>query len=251
MVKTKLKMMGCNTYMMQICICDDNQYFCRKLRNKIIDYFAVADLQCSISIFNDPCMLLQSDLTRFKILFLDIDMPIINGIDVAKEICKNYPDVFLVFITDLIQYARDGYRVRAFRYLLKKTLDDELDDCIKDICAEIALNQEVVQFPGKDLPIEFHVKDITYIEGTGYRMVKIHLIDRTVTECRGKLIDYQESLQAKGFLRIQRSFLVNMEHIAIIKSYKAYFKNGEILQVSERTYPDICKQYLIWKGRRL
>lgn len=251
MVKNNLKKIGCSEYMMQICICDDNQYFCGILRSKIIDYFAIADLQCEIIIFNNPDSLLRANLSQFKILFLDIDMPTVNGLDVAKQIFRKFPNLFIVFVTDLIQYAREGYRVHAFRYLLKAELDTELGSCIDDIYEEIALNQELVQFLGKDAPVEFCIRDIRYVEGTAYRMVKIHLTDDTITECKGKLADYQEQLQPKGFVRIQRSFLVNMEHIAVIKSYRTYLKNGEKLQMSERDYAETKKQFLLWKGRKL
>lgn len=251
MFKNNINIIGCDKYMMRICICDDNQQFCSILRNKIIDYFAKNDLLCEITVFYTPNSLLQADLTQFKILFLDIDMPSMTGLDAAKQIFRKFPQLFIVFVTDLMQYSREGYRVHAFRYLLKSELDEELGNCIDDIYEEIKLDQELIRFAGKDAPVEVGVKDIRYVEGTAYRMVRVHLVDGTITECKGRLADYQELLQPKGFLRIQRSFLVNMAHVDTVKSYKVCMDNGEKLQMTEQGYKELKNQVLLWKGHNL
>ena len=62
---------------------------------------------------------------------------------------------------------------------------------------------------------------------------------------------YTERLSGKGFIRLQKSFLVNMSYISKISGYTAQLRNGEILKVSEKDYKAICAEYLMWKGRRL
>lgn len=238
---------------MNIAICDDNHAFVRLFRNKIIHYFANVDKECNCFTFFCPEELLHADLSNIHVLFLDIDMPKQNGIDVAKKIRERYTEMFLVFVTAWIEYAPDGYRVNAFRYLLKQRLDDELYFCLDDIREKINQMKECAVLQGRDGPREILLSDVLYFEGTAYRMVRLHMAlgKETVIDCKGKLSEYEKEYGAKGFLRVQRSFLINMRHITQIKNYLVHLKNGEAIKASESNYSKISHQFLVWKGKQL
>ena len=104
---------------MKIAICDDNQAFSKHLYGKLVNYLAQIDKQCQCEIFTTPASLIAADLTATHVIFLDVDMPGMNGIDVARKLRITYPDIFIVFVTGWIKYAPAGYCVNAFRYLLK------------------------------------------------------------------------------------------------------------------------------------
>ena len=70
-------------------------------------------------------------------------------------------------------------------------------------------------------------------------------------ECIGLLSELEGQLAGAGFLRIQRSYLVNMAHIEKITNYYAYLSTGEALKVSVQNYREVCRQFLLWKGRHL
>ncbi len=236
---------------MRIVICDDNHAYAMLLYNKIIDCFAKIDKLCTCEIFNCPQNLLDADLTTAHIVFLDVDMPDINGIDTAKKLRTVYPNIFIVFVTAWIEYAPAGYHVNAFRYLLKQRLGNELPACLDEIREKLSQSQERIQLQSRSSPFEIDLNDILYFEGSSYRMVRLHTIDGRIIEFRGKLLDIEESLSTKGFLRIQNSFIVNMHHLLQIKSYKAYMKDGTTLKTAERNYAKICEHFLIWKGQQL
>lgn len=237
--------------MMNVTICDDNYAFAQLLKTRIKDYFARIDRTCEIQVFSDPQKLLQADLSHTKILFLDVDMPGMNGIEVAKEIRKRSGDMFLVFVTVLLEYAPAGYCVNAFRYLMKSRFEAELPICLADILEKMSECEDRVQFPGKEYLVDFRIGEIVYLEGTPNRMVLVHKVNGCVVECRGKLIDFETTLKGKGFLRIQKSFIVNMRYVQFIKNYRAQMKNGDILRTTEKNYAAICGEYLLWRGRQL
>lgn len=236
---------------MKIAICDDNHAFASLLYEKIISYFAKIDKQCICEKFFSPEKLLAADLSATHVVFLDVDMPKINGIDTAHKLRMEHPEIYIVFVTAWIEYAPAGYHVSAFRYLLKQRLDSELARCLDDIREKIAQSQERIQLQGREYPFEIALNDILYFEGSSYRMVRLHTRDGQVVEFRGKLSDLEKNLCDKGFLRIQNSFIVNMHHLLQIKNYKAYLKDGTTLKTSERNYSKICEHYLIWKGQQL
>lgn len=235
---------------MKIVLCDDNPTFLNDFHQQLQSIAAQCDWVCQYTLFESPIQLLAADLASTDILFLDIDMPGMNGIKAGKELREKYPELIIVFVTGFIQYARDGYSVAAFRYLLKDSLQTELPACIRDIQEKMYERQESILIRELEYSAQVQLQDILYFEGTAQRHVIMHT-RHGVSECLGKLSDYETQLQNRGFLRIQRSYLVNMFHIAWIKNYYVHLSNGEKLKVSERSYSEVTAQYLSWKGKRL
>lgn len=235
---------------MKFILCDDNPVFLNELHRQIQQIAAQRDLICQCSLFQSPKDLLDADLSAVTALFLDIDMPTINGIEVAKLLRKKYSDVLIIFVTGFVQYARDGYYVDAFRYLLKDSLADELPTCLKDIQEKLYESQESILIQTLEYTTQVHLREILYFEGTSRRHVILHTFSMD-SECLGMLAEYESQLLDQGFLRIQRSYLVNMRHIEWISRYQVCLSNGLKLKASERNYPNIIKQYLQWRGKRL
>lgn len=110
--------------------------------------------------------------------------------------------------------------------------------------------KEHIQLSGKEGILDFEVAEILYFEGSASRQVLVHTADGQVIPCRGKLSTLEQALEPKGFLRIQKSYLVNMAHIRRIKNYLACLDNGEELKTTERNYRQICDRFLNWTGRK-
>lgn len=237
--------------MLQIAICDDNLKFAQMLQGRIRSHFAAVDGACAFLLFTDPQKLVRSDLSAVQILFLDVDMPGLNGIDAAREIRRSYPELFLVFVSAWVEYAPEGYQVNAFRYLLKQRLDEELPACLEDIWSRLAQGQDRLRLSCREGAVDVRLGEILYLEGSSYRMVLVHRTDGSVVECRGKLSDFEAELAPRGFLRIQKSFVVNMRCIRRIQGYRAWLKNGEVLHTTEKNYGPMRDRYLLWRGQQL
>lgn len=235
---------------MNIVLCDDNPTFLNDFHHRLQSIAAQCDWVCQYTLYQSPMQLLAADLSTTDILFLDIDMPGINGITAGRELREKYPELIIVFVTGFIQYARDGYSVAAFRYLLKDSLQTELPACIRDIQKKMYESQESITVRGMEYAVQVRLQDMLYLEGTAQRHVIMHTRHSTF-ECLGKLTEYENQLKGRGFLRIQRSYLVNMYHIAWIKNYHVHLSNWEVLKVSERNYSNVTTQYLSWKGKQL
>jgi DNA-binding LytR/AlgR family response regulator len=235
---------------MEIVLCDDNPVFLKELQRQIQHIAAQRNLTFQYRCFQSPKALLEAELSEVQVIFLDIDMPEINGIEAARALRQRYREVIIVFVTGYIQYAREGYQVEAFRYLMKDGLEEELPDCLRDIQEKLYKNQACISVEQSGITIQVPLREITYFEGTAYRRVILHRTHGSL-ECPGKLGDYAAQLEDKGFLRIQRSYLVNMEHILWIHNYQAALEDGTRLKVSERSYGEIVRQFLLWKGQQL
>lgn len=249
MLKIKRQVERC-VFPMKIAILDDDPMFAEELHKKISMGCAKRDWKLECHIFLSPQKLLAFDLSNIQIVFLDIDMPGMNGIEVASKIRQRYPDIILIFVTAYLQFAPSGYKVNAFRYILKSQYAEEIEPCLDAIRDKLFEDKETIIIELRDSSIEIALRDILYFEGTPYRRVLLHTVKSSdqAIECRGKINEYEERLSGKGFIRIQKSYLVNIYYINKISSYTAKLRNGKTLKVSEKDYKKICTEYLMWKG---
>ena len=236
-----------------IVVCDDNREFTGQLRNRILDYCARTDCSCECETCCSSEELLGMDLSSAQVLFLDIDMPGEDGLETARQLRTVYPDLIIVFVTAWIQYAPYGYQVNAFRYLLKPRLDKEFPDCMDAIMEKVASSSVSVVLLGKNGYYRIPVSHILYFEGGSGRKVLTHKVGTRdcIDECIGTLSEFEENVIPKGFLRIQKSYLVNMRYIAHISNYEVILTNGEHLKASRSNFNRIKSDYALWRVNNL
>ncbi len=82
-------------------------------------------------------MLAIPDLELYRIAFLDVDMPQVNGIALGGQLRHRNPDICLVYVSAYLAFALDGYKVNAYRYILKRDVAKQLPGCLEDIYASM------------------------------------------------------------------------------------------------------------------
>ena len=235
---------------MNIAICDDSKVFLKTLERALNHYAALRDTTVHLRVFSSPNRMLGENLSDTQVAFLDIEMPQLNGLALAGQLRQRYPELLIVFLTSFIEYAPAGYRVNAFRYILKKELEQELPQVMDDIADKLQADGSTIDLPTRDRTLEIAKKDVLYFEGTPQRSVLAYTrMDACPIVCRGKLADFDLAYSSCGFLRLQKSYLANMDHILKIRNYIAVISNGTELKVSERRYAEVCKTFLMWRSR--
>lgn len=191
--------------------------------------------------------LLEANLKDVDILFLDIKMDNINGMDVARQIRQLGSKMEIIFITSLIDYVQEGYEVKAYRYLLKpinlEELKKHLLTCIKDI----KLNKKnYILIKNKANTYKISSNEITYIEVQKKDML-IHTINKNF-EVRYSLEKIEKDLNLDKFVRCHKSFIVNLSYVENIKSNSAILESGEEIPVSRYRYKDVKTKFLKFLG---
>lgn len=120
---------------LKVAICDDEKYFRESIQELISKYLKQKDILFLIDLFESGIAFCSDDdnMQRYDVIFLDIGMKEMNGMDTAYKIRKKNPDMTIVFITIMMDYALEGYRVNAVRYILKDDLDRLLPECMDTI----------------------------------------------------------------------------------------------------------------------
>ena len=117
---------------MRILICDDDTLIIEQLKKYIESYFESNHLKCPELVSFTSGEALLTDKGEKDIVFLDIEMPAINGMEVADAIRRLLPDILVIFVTSHTEYALDAYELSIFRYISKADLEDKLRHAFLD-----------------------------------------------------------------------------------------------------------------------
>lgn len=231
--------------MLKIAVCDDEKNICDYIEKRVTDYLAKIDENAEVSVFYDSAPLLEAckKSNDFDIIFLDIKMKTINGVDCAKLLRENDVNSLIVFVTSSAEYVFSGYEVKAFRYILKTDLVNAFDRIFGECLTELKKNTDKV-FPLKTTSVVKNIplNDILYFE-SNKRVLIVHTKGEDHS-FYGKLDDIEEGLQNDNFIRIHQSFLVNAFKINSVSKTEVTLKNGDILPVSKSRATAVKEAYL-------
>lgn len=161
------------------------------------------------------------------------------------------PGIVIVFLTNFIQYAPEGFEVQAFRYLLKRDMNEKLIPYFEAASKEVVQRKRILTISVHSEPIDIPVSHILYLEAN-LRVIIVHLIhdERTEYHFYSNLSDLSKKLEDLGFLRVQRSFLVNMEYIVQLQYEKVSLTGGIVLPSSAKNHKELKQHYLLWRGKK-
>lgn len=242
--------------MISILICDDSKLFASQLRAAIETCMKKRGFQIKIYELHCAEEIGTEVLSSCDIAFLDIDFEgrDYNGIDIARRLRSLQNDAVIVFITNYIEYAPAGYEVRAFRYILKNELPQKLEASVDQIVAHLQTERSKIKIQSNGELIDVPVQNILFIESIGHTLV-IHMTPavRPASQnytCYSTLAKMEADLKERGFLRIHKSYLVNMRHIKTINCKETRLADGTLLRVGSKNYSECKRQYLLWRGQQ-
>lgn len=234
---------------LRIAICDDEKLFRERMGALVEKYLREKDILFSIDLFENGAVFCSNEnhLQEYDIIFLDIGMGDMNGMETAYAIREKNRDMDIVFVSVMMDYVLEGYRVDAVRYLLKDDLESLLPECIDCLVEKRKSRKQEMEFPFVGGKRKILLKEILYIESKSHQL----WFERTrenlymygqINEIEAKLSDY-------NFVRTHQSFLVNLEHVEKISNYLLYLSNGVKIPVTKPRYAEVKEQFLRYKEK--
>lgn len=233
---------------MNFLVCDDEMKIVEQVSTLLQEHCMENGIHAQLHAFDDPCAI--KDYDSYDIAFLDIDMEKLNGINLARKLRQENPGIVIIFLTNFIQYAPEGFEVQAFRYLMKGDMNKKLRTYLEDAIKEVIRQRQVLTISVNAELIDVPVSQILYLE-SNLRVITMHLINNDRKEYRfyGNMTDLAEKLNNLGFLRVQKSFLVNMEYIEQLQYEKVRLFGGIVLPSSAKNHKELKQYYLKWRGK--
>ena len=194
---------------MRIAVCDDEELF--RIEFKSVLDKVLINAEYDIDTFSGGSSLYEAFLKNpFDLVFLDIEMPGIDGITLAKRLRAVSENVQIVFLTSHIEYALEGYEVNALRYLVKPVDMNKLSEVLKYIQDKKNNSRQImIKQEGEDIVID--ISDIIYMESMDKNVRIVTSKSEYIT--RYNISDYEEELKNSGFLRIHRGYLISLSKV--------------------------------------
>lgn len=222
---------------MKIAVCDDDSYFIKKFYNLIISVFNGNSK--AIDCYTNPQELVNSN-TKYDIIFLDIEMPEINGIELACNYRRN--DTIVVFVTNRESLVFDAYNTTdSFGFIRKSNLKEDFARIIKRLNKESFTLANISVKSGTKV-IKIKCSDIIYIEKYINNVI-IHT-QRGVYSERNTLTELEKTLSKFGFVRCHIGYLVNSDYIHLIDNTEIMLINSEKIPLSRRNIKMVKSMFL-------
>lgn len=230
---------------MKIGICDDAKEIRRILRKQLESGDYVPD-GMDITEYESAEDIIEQ-MPRLDVLFLDIKLPGMSGLELAAAHSYLFKNTKLVLLTGYEEYSLDGYEVNAFRMFIKPLQDWQLDKLFRDIGKGKLLHKKLM-VRGNGMDIEIAMSDIVYIEAhNNYCNV---VTNAKAWRCYKSLLQLMEELPELIFFRTHKSYIVNMYHVPYgkVEWNSIRMSNGVKINVAikkrkefERAYMDYCR----------
>lgn len=244
--------------MIRVGLCEDEQVLLNKLNRFVTECYTANRVFARVQPFEKPGVLLCEieDGGRFDLLLLDIEMPGMNGMELAARAKELLPKVLIIFVTSHMEYVLDAHELSVFRYIPKADPGERLTHALLDAAAmvEVQLRESYIiqnqnrleRIPLQNLLYVTHegknallVTDLPEAEGEKYARYRVR---KTLQQVYGELDE-------KEFFFIDRGCIVNLSQVMSIREDCCVLKDGVRLAVSQSRMPGLKQKLLeFWKG---
>lgn len=233
--------------MINIAIVEDKLEESNRLKNHLLKYEEEKLIKFLITVYNDAETFLKVDSKKYDLVFFDIELGEINGIDAAFEVREKNNSVQIIFVTNMSNYAIQGYKVDAIDYILKPI---EYHNLISPL--ERALNlindsevELIISQPNGFIKVSS--KDIIYVEVRDHRLT-YHTKNEAI-KTFGSLKAVELSLTKQHFMRCNSCYLVNPQYIHSVEGNNVVMKNGDELKISRPRKKNFMLELATWIGK--
>ena len=218
--------------MIHIAICDDEKDFVAYLTGLLNQYATETGQEIKVTAYYDGMELIEKYDTTIDLIFLDIQMRLVNGLRAAERIRQMDEKVGIIFLTTLTQYGLEGYKYQATNYIIKPIryarLKEEMKQWLERHRQDDSPFIVVANDAGK---FKVFLKSLRFIE-TFNRNLLLHTDQENII-CYKKMKELETELVQHGFVRCHSGYLVNLFYVKRIEKLDIILTTGERVPISQ------------------
>ena len=237
-------------FMYHIAVVEDDKMYAAQLREYLKRYETEKKQKISVTMFSDGEDIVTDYSADFDIILMDIEMTFMDGMSAAEKIRGMDSEVIIIFITNMPQYAIQGYRVDALDYVLKPlsyfAFSQRIDRALLRIHKKAARFVAISLKGGKR---KVDVSLLCYVEVRDHDLI-YHTVDGDFAT-KGTMKDAEDALKDENFFRCNRCYLVNLDYVDNFQGSDVMV-NGDVIQVSrsrKKPFLDALNDYMNEVGK--
>ena len=235
--------------MLRIAICDDDRTDRERIHGYVAEYLEVKNIQAEVKIFDHPDTLIQEcESFRPQVYLLDIVMPMVTGIQAARELRWNQPDAQIIFATSESSYALESFDVNPINYILKPVEKEKLFSTLDLALSHVQIeDRKSITVKVKGGLCTLRLDDIMYIDYRNH-VVTYHMANGEAVSTPTLRIGFSEYMDenhsGQDFVRCHESISVNLGAVDKLTKTDITLRNNETIPVSKSRYPEVVDRYM-------
>lgn len=196
---------------MRIAIVDDKKGIQQQLGEFIKTYSTNQQIPITVTYFSNGLEIVDNYRSNFDVIYFDVQMPIMDGMTAAKKIRQVDENVIIVFLTNYVQWAVEGYSVNAFDFILKPLSYFVFTEHFKKIQRKILESNKSILIKNKNGMIRILLNNLYFVESNGHYLI-FHTVEKDI-ETIDSMKKIESELASKNFFRCNNGYLVNLAHV--------------------------------------
>ena len=233
--------------MLKIALLDDDKTALLISKGAIESFFQEKNIAISLDAFTSPVnFLAMAKEENYRLVFLDIDMPEINGLEVGKQLKGFNPQTDIIYLSQREDLVFDTLVLHPFGFIRKSKIIQDFANVL-ELFVNTALNTQSenkkITISSKTGTLGADIDQIMYIEGNKNYQT-FYLKDGNVFDARVLMSDLENKLKDHGFIRVHKGYLINYLFIRQIGTNEVTLTNNKVLPLSSKRKDEIMENYL-------
>lgn len=243
--------------MLQIAIVDDEMNQIQLIKHVVEKFFREKEIEISVSMFRNGELLLSNPIS-YDLVFLDIQMDGMDGIETAQRLRVKNKKAVLFYVTSYQNYIQKSMTIHPFAFIVKPFSEEDIRINLEDFLTytnsvKEKKSKEIYQIHTiDDHRFQVNMEEILYFHYLENRVVEI-ITSKNVYKIKEGIMHVYSTLNPKYFIIPNQSFIINLHHIREIdgKNKKLVMENGDLILIARRKYNEVIEalNYYIAEGK--
>ena len=235
--------------MLHVAIVEDNDRDAEQLSTYLQRFSKQNSVEINVERFTNGLLFLQSYKGNFDIIFMDIDMPMMGGMDTARTLRKIDPHVLLIFVTALARFALNGYEVDAYDFIVKPLQENFFSAKMHRAMKKLSSEQRVrLLIKSGEKTVRVFADEIMYVDIFNHQLT-FHT-EQGDFSTRGTMKDVMDNLNTGHFSLCNKSILVNLNHVEMVDGDEVVMASGVRLPISRPRKTEFMQQIADFYGNK-